>query len=263
MENHFFATQYNTQHASISYPASTPIIANHYHHQPQHHVYKSELSTSSNWSYLSNSSGFESQSDLFDLTHDFELGSLGSQNQQVQTVSEPEAVEINMEAENSMGTGSSEHKPLPIVVTFMWQFLLELLENPVCRDVICWSVDSSTSSSSPSSSSCCSTTDNQFYNDEREFVLIDGVETARRWSARSAKANMTYTKFKRTLRYYCKKNIVKKTPGKLHTYSFHIDIQPYLNQIHLFKSYQHQQLQQQQHHQQHMLVATHAPFLFA
>jgi hypothetical protein len=74
--------------------------------------------------------------------------------------------------------------------------------------------------------------------------MSDPIEIAKRWAIRGSRPNMTYAKFNRVLRYYCKKKILQKTAGKRNTYRFQINIQPYLSQIYEFL--QSQQLQQQQ-----------------
>ena len=59
----------------------------------------------------------------------------------------------------------------------LWQFLLELLADPVNNDCITWE------------------------DDKGEFKLIDPDHVARKWGQRKAKPNMNYDKLSRALRY--------------------------------------------------------------
>ena len=59
----------------------------------------------------------------------------------------------------------------------LWQFLLELLANPLNDDCISWE------------------------DDQGQFKLIDPDDVARKWGQRKAKPNMNYDKLSRALRY--------------------------------------------------------------
>lgn len=78
----------------------------------------------------------------------------------------------------------------------MWQFLLELLDDPTAKQCIIW--------------------DGQ----DGEFKLTDPDEVARRWGERKSKPNMNYDKLSRALRYYYDKNIMTKVHGKRYAYKF-------------------------------------------
>ena len=224
-------------------------------------IYTSSFSCQSNWSYLSNSSGFGSQTDTLDLDFDspnpndnqashYLNQSLPAPNGQPFYVGAGSTHSLDSLMESDVFT-SDHHNPFfntansleSILATnyclkdadeqnkladlygqvHMWQFLLELLEDKHCRNLIRWiSFDKD--------------------NHDNEFVIYDPIEIVRRWGVRHAKPNMSYKKFCRTLRYYYKKKILQKTAGKQHTYHFQINIQPYLSQLHC----QQQQLNQQQ-----------------
>jgi len=83
----------------------------------------------------------------------------------------------------------------------LWQFLLELLCNKSCQNIISW-------------------TGNGW-----EFRMIDPDEVAHRWGSRKNKPKMNYEKMSRGLRYYYDKNILVKTAGKRYIYKFVCDIQ--------------------------------------
>lgn len=82
----------------------------------------------------------------------------------------------------------------------LWQFLLELLTDRTCQDIVCWT------------------------GADWEFKLLDPDEVARRWGARKNKPKMNYEKLSRGLRYYYDKNIIHKTPGKRYVYRFVCDL---------------------------------------
>ena len=90
----------------------------------------------------------------------------------------------------------------------LWQFLLELLCNKSCQNIISW-------------------TGNGW-----EFRMIDPDEVAHRWGARKNKPKMNYEKMSRGLRYYYDKNILVKTAGKRYIYKFVCDIQSLLGYNH-------------------------------
>lgn len=80
----------------------------------------------------------------------------------------------------------------------LWQFLLMLLEEP-------------------ENDSTCIAWEGSF----GEFRMVNPDEVARRWGEKKKKANMTYDKLSRALRYYYDKMILTKTHGKRYTYKFH------------------------------------------
>ncbi|XP_051971689.1 protein C-ets-2 [Xyrauchen texanus] len=83
----------------------------------------------------------------------------------------------------------------------LWQFLLELLTDSTCQNIISWT------------------------GDGWEFKLTDPDEVARRWGKRKNKPKMNYEKLSRGLRYYYDKNIMHKTSGKRYVYRFVCDLQ--------------------------------------
>lgn len=83
----------------------------------------------------------------------------------------------------------------------LWQFLLELLTDSSCQNIISWT------------------------GDGWEFKLTDPDEVARRWGKRKNKPKMNYEKLSRGLRYYYDKNIIHKTSGKRYVYRFVCDLQ--------------------------------------
>lgn len=60
----------------------------------------------------------------------------------------------------------------------LWQFLLQLLQDPQNKDVICWT------------------------SNDGEFKLLQAEEVARLWGIRKNKPTMNYDKLSRALRYY-------------------------------------------------------------
>ncbi|XP_067288809.1 protein C-ets-2 [Pseudorasbora parva] len=86
----------------------------------------------------------------------------------------------------------------------LWQFLLELLTDTSCQNIISWT------------------------GDGWEFKLTDPDEVARRWGKRKNKPKMNYEKLSRGLRYYYDKNIIHKTSGKRYVYRFVCDLQSLL-----------------------------------
>ncbi|GMR61074.1 hypothetical protein PMAYCL1PPCAC_31269, partial [Pristionchus mayeri] len=79
----------------------------------------------------------------------------------------------------------------------LWQFLLELLSEPVANvQCIAWE------------------------GGNGEFKLVDPDEVARKWGERKSKPNMNYDKLSRALRYYYDKNIMTKVHGKRYAYKF-------------------------------------------
>uniref|UniRef100_A0A8R1HQL6 ETS domain-containing protein n=1 Tax=Caenorhabditis japonica TaxID=281687 RepID=A0A8R1HQL6_CAEJA len=78
----------------------------------------------------------------------------------------------------------------------LWQFLLELLSEPINLHCITWE------------------------GGNGEFKLVDPDEVARKWGERKSKPNMNYDKLSRALRYYYDKNIMTKVQGKRYAYKF-------------------------------------------
>lgn len=60
----------------------------------------------------------------------------------------------------------------------LWQFLLQLLQEPQNKHMICWT------------------------SKDGEFKLLQAEEVARLWGIRKNKPNMNYDKLSRALRYY-------------------------------------------------------------
>ncbi|XP_024896259.1 ETS translocation variant 2 isoform X1 [Pteropus alecto] len=78
----------------------------------------------------------------------------------------------------------------------LWQFLLELLQDGASSSCIRWTGNS------------------------REFQLCDPKEVARLWGERKRKPGMNYEKLSRGLRYYYRRDIVRKSGGRKYTYCF-------------------------------------------
>ncbi|XP_069801848.1 ETS domain-containing protein Elk-4 [Dendropsophus ebraccatus] len=78
----------------------------------------------------------------------------------------------------------------------LWQFLLQLLQEPGHNDLICWT------------------------SNDGEFKLLKAEEVARLWGERKNKPSMNYDKLSRALRYYYVKNIIKKVNGQKFVYKF-------------------------------------------
>ncbi|XP_075385480.1 ETS domain-containing protein Elk-4 [Tenrec ecaudatus] len=78
----------------------------------------------------------------------------------------------------------------------LWQFLLQLLQEPQNKHMICWT------------------------SNNGEFKLLQAEEVARLWGIRKNKPNMNYDKLSRALRYYYVKNIIKKVNGQKFVYKF-------------------------------------------
>ncbi|KAM5210567.1 ETS translocation variant 2 [Hipposideros larvatus] len=78
----------------------------------------------------------------------------------------------------------------------LWQFLLELLQDGAHNSFIRWTGNS------------------------REFQLCDPKEVARLWGERKKKPGMNYEKLSRGLRYYYRRDIVRKSGGRKYTYRF-------------------------------------------
>ena len=99
----------------------------------------------------------------------------------------------------------------------LWEFLIELLEDKRCKNIIRWTGSSFAD-----------------YHDN-EFIILDPFEVSRRFALRRNKPlSLNYHKFNRILRYYYnKKKILYKINGKSNTFSFRINILPYLNKLRL------------------------------
>ncbi|XP_060087291.1 ETS domain-containing protein Elk-4 [Heteronotia binoei] len=78
----------------------------------------------------------------------------------------------------------------------LWQFLLQLLQEPQNKEIICWT------------------------SNDGEFKLLQAEEVARLWGIRKNKPSMNYDKLSRALRYYYVKNIIKKVNGQKFVYKF-------------------------------------------
>ncbi|KAM4795066.1 ETS domain-containing protein Elk-4 isoform 1-T1 [Rhinophrynus dorsalis] len=78
----------------------------------------------------------------------------------------------------------------------LWQFLLQLLQEPHHNQLICWT------------------------SNDGEFKLLKAEEVARLWGVRKNKPSMNYDKLSRALRYYYVKNIIKKVSGQKFVYKF-------------------------------------------
>nr|XP_020023542.1 ETS translocation variant 2 isoform X4 [Castor canadensis] len=78
----------------------------------------------------------------------------------------------------------------------LWQFLLELLQDKARSSCIRWTGNS------------------------REFQLCNPKEVARLWGERKRKPGMNYEKLSRGLRYYYRRDIVRKSGGRKYTYRF-------------------------------------------
>nr|KAF6406704.1 ETS variant transcription factor 2 [Molossus molossus] len=78
----------------------------------------------------------------------------------------------------------------------LWQFLLELLQDTARSSCIRWTGNS------------------------LEFQLCDPKEVARLWGERKRKPGMNYEKLSRGLRYYYRRDIVRKSGGRKYTYRF-------------------------------------------
>ncbi|XP_067388006.1 ETS domain-containing protein Elk-4 [Emydura macquarii macquarii] len=78
----------------------------------------------------------------------------------------------------------------------LWQFLLQLLQEPQNKHIICWT------------------------SNDGEFKLLQAEEVARLWGIRKNKPSMNYDKLSRALRYYYVKNIIRKVNGQKFVYKF-------------------------------------------
>ncbi|KAL5259712.1 hypothetical protein ACHWQZ_G009977 [Mnemiopsis leidyi] len=78
----------------------------------------------------------------------------------------------------------------------LWQFILELLADESCQEIVAW-------------------TENPL-----EFKVINSKEMATRWGNRKNRPKMNYDKLSRALRYYYRKNLIQHVPGKRQVYFF-------------------------------------------
>ena len=85
----------------------------------------------------------------------------------------------------------------------LWQFLYALLSDPECKynELVEWTTN----------------------RKEREFRLLEPEAIAIWWGHHKNKANMSYDKLSRSLRYYYDKGIIRKIPGERYVYRFCID----------------------------------------
>lgn len=82
----------------------------------------------------------------------------------------------------------------------LWQFLLELLTDKDCREVIQW------------------------VGDDGEFKLNNPEMVAQMWGQRKNKPTMNYEKLSRALRYYYDGDMIAKVHGKRFVYKFVCDL---------------------------------------
>ncbi|CAG5131697.1 unnamed protein product [Candidula unifasciata] len=82
----------------------------------------------------------------------------------------------------------------------LWQFLLELLTDRLCREVITW------------------------VGEEGEFKLVSPEVVAQMWGQRKNKPTMNYEKLSRALRYYYDGDMIAKVHGKRFVYKFVCDL---------------------------------------
>ena len=84
----------------------------------------------------------------------------------------------------------------PTYPVHLWQFILELLGDHGCKDIISWT------------------------GNDLEFKVLNSRELARRWGRRKNKPRMNFDKLSRAMRYYYEKNIIKHIPGQRLVYRF-------------------------------------------
>ena len=84
----------------------------------------------------------------------------------------------------------------PTYPVHLWQFILELLGDHACKDIIAWT------------------------GNDLEFKVLNSRELARRWGKRKNKPRMNFDKLSRAMRYYYEKNIIKHIPGQRLVYRF-------------------------------------------
>lgn len=88
----------------------------------------------------------------------------------------------------------SAHNSGPILAArtsiYLWEFLLEILEDPECTSIVRW-------------------TDKE----KGEFEFLNISEVARQWGIVKRRPNMDKIKMCRAMRYYYKKDIIQKVCG--------------------------------------------------
>ncbi|XP_020620225.1 ETS translocation variant 1-like isoform X2 [Orbicella faveolata] len=83
----------------------------------------------------------------------------------------------------------------------LWQFLLELLINVECTNLIKWTQE-----------------------EDYEFKILQPATVAKMWGKKKNKPTMNYEKLSRGLRYYYGKNVIEKVHGKRYVYQFMCNI---------------------------------------
>jgi len=83
----------------------------------------------------------------------------------------------------------------------LWQFLLELLINDECTNLIKWTQE-----------------------EDYEFKILQPSTVAKMWGKKKNKPTMNYEKLSRGLRYYYGKSVIEKVHGKRYVYQFMCDI---------------------------------------
>lgn len=83
----------------------------------------------------------------------------------------------------------------------LWQFLLELLINVECANLIKWTQE-----------------------EDYEFKILQPSTVAKMWGKKKNKPTMNYEKLSRGLRYYYGKSVIEKVHGKRYVYQFMCNI---------------------------------------
>lgn len=83
----------------------------------------------------------------------------------------------------------------------LWQFLLELLINVECTNLIKWTQE-----------------------EDYEFKILQPATVAKMWGKKKNKPTMNYEKLSRGLRYYYGKSVIEKVHGKRYVYQFMCNI---------------------------------------
>jgi hypothetical protein len=233
-------------------------------------IYFSSLSTCSNWSYVSNSSGVESLNESVDVQFDYDLNdnnetlndsNLNSANAKIKSQSLDSLMESevflneSIEVENLDSNNRSNSVVQSQLTNFSGNEASSSLNSQInfnlaadnCRqfreddhqnstNIQLWQFllemlqDKRYRHIIKWLSNSAEAKASSFSVDN-EFVICDPKEVAKRWSLRSNRP-LNYKKFCRALRYYYNKNkILKKTAGKKNQYCFLINIQPYLLSI--------------------------------
>lgn len=105
--------------------------------------------------------------------------------------------EIQHSTQSAFQTVNNTIKPPESECRLLWEFIHQLLQNPMCSQYVCW-------------------------ENEKEFIFRINNPTglAHMWGQQKNRTNMTYEKLSRALRYYYRMNIIKKVSGKRLTYKF-------------------------------------------